>query len=221
MWAVRSEYQMTSITHGSQQMSNCRELECTFPRISSSRRSGKFQVRHKLRKYYVTQSGSLEFPECPKVSLTVKLRFTSILGILGPPSPTSWLKLSAHVCTKAHCERLCVERREKFTENGNCMVLLQICFLVSMLRKSVPRRTFETNLSASQKEEMANQAAYEDLKAAKLAEIAAGNEQKDTKTQELADTDSALAQRRAASLAEMPPPWESPPSRETTINFRL
>merc|ERR1719146_49541 len=39
-------------------------------------------------------------------------------------------------------------------------------------------------------------AAYEDLKAAKLAEIAAGNEQKDTKTQELADTDSALAQAK-------------------------
>ena len=56
------------------------------------------------------------------------------------------------------------------------------------------KETFETNLSASQKEEMQNQAAYEDLKAAKLAEIAAGNEQKDTKTQELADTDSALAQ---------------------------
>jgi uncharacterized coiled-coil protein SlyX len=58
------------------------------------------------------------------------------------------------------------------------------------------KETFETNLSASQKEEMQNQAAYEDLKAAKLAEIAAGNEQKDTKTQELADTDSALAQAK-------------------------
>ena len=56
------------------------------------------------------------------------------------------------------------------------------------------KESFESNLSASQKEEMQNQAAYEDLKAAKLAEIAAGNEQKDTKTQELADTDSALAQ---------------------------
>jgi len=58
------------------------------------------------------------------------------------------------------------------------------------------KETFENNLSASQKEEMANQAAYEDLKAAKLAEIAAGNEQKDTKTQELADTDAALAQAK-------------------------
>merc|ERR1719378_1944409 len=43
---------------------------------------------------------------------------------------------------------------------------------------------------------MANQAAYEDLKAAKLAEIAAGEEQKDTKMQELADTDAALAQAK-------------------------
>merc|ERR1719152_518016 len=56
--------------------------------------------------------------------------------------------------------------------------------------------TFENNLSASQKEEMANQAAYEDLKAAKLAEIAAGEEQRDTKMQELADTDAALAQAK-------------------------
>jgi len=37
---------------------------------------------------------------------------------------------------------------------------------------------------------------YEDVKAAKESEIAAGQEQKDTKTQELADTDSALAQAK-------------------------
>ena len=34
--------------------------------------------------------------------------------------------------------------------------------------------TFETNLGASQKEEMTNQKAYEDLKAAKSTEIEAG-----------------------------------------------
>merc|ERR1712224_1054460 len=56
--------------------------------------------------------------------------------------------------------------------------------------------TFENNLSASQKEEMANQKAYEDLKAAKEAEIAAGQEQIDTKTQELADTDEKNAQAK-------------------------
>merc|ERR1719271_198939 len=55
------------------------------------------------------------------------------------------------------------------------------------------KETFETNLSTSQKEEMAAQQAYEDLKAAKEAEIKAGTEQKDTKTQELADTDEKLA----------------------------
>merc|ERR1711941_154809 len=54
----------------------------------------------------------------------------------------------------------------------------------------------ESNLSASQKEEMANQKAYEDLKAAKEAEIKAGQEQIDTKTQELADTDLKLAQAK-------------------------
>merc|ERR1719484_502080 len=58
------------------------------------------------------------------------------------------------------------------------------------------KETFETNLSASQKEEMQNQAAYEDLKAAKEAEIKAGEDQKDTKTQELADTDQSLAQTK-------------------------
>merc|ERR1719156_153214 len=51
------------------------------------------------------------------------------------------------------------------------------------------KETFETNLSSSQKEEMQAQAAYEDLKAAKEEEIKAGTELKDTKTQELADTD--------------------------------
>merc|ERR1719191_1610501 len=58
------------------------------------------------------------------------------------------------------------------------------------------KETFESNLSASQKEEMANQAAYEDLKAAKEEEIKAGEDQKDTKTQELADTDQTLAQTK-------------------------
>merc|ERR1719337_498275 len=58
------------------------------------------------------------------------------------------------------------------------------------------KETFETNLSSSQKEEMANQKAYEDLKAAKEAEIAAGQEQIDSKTQELADTDENLAQSK-------------------------
>merc|ERR1712072_273601 len=58
------------------------------------------------------------------------------------------------------------------------------------------KETFETNLSSSQKEEMANQKAYEDLKAAKEAEIAAGQEQIDTKTQELAVTDEKNAQAK-------------------------
>merc|ERR1712190_208239 len=56
--------------------------------------------------------------------------------------------------------------------------------------------TFQANLSQSQKEEMANQKAYEDLKAAKEAEIAAGQEQIDKKTAELADTDEKNAQAK-------------------------
>merc|ERR1712228_107249 len=58
------------------------------------------------------------------------------------------------------------------------------------------KETFEANLSDAQKEEMANQKAYEDLKAAKEAEIAAGQSQIDTKTQELATTDEKLAQAK-------------------------
>jgi len=55
------------------------------------------------------------------------------------------------------------------------------------------KEEFEGNLAASQKEETANQAAYEELKAAKEAEIAAGQEQIETKTQELATVDEKLA----------------------------
>merc|ERR1711935_436466 len=58
------------------------------------------------------------------------------------------------------------------------------------------KETFETNLSSSQKEEMANQKAYEDLKAAKEEEIAAGQAQIDSKTQELASTDEKNAQAK-------------------------
>merc|ERR1719460_2856498 len=58
------------------------------------------------------------------------------------------------------------------------------------------KETFESNLSSSQKEEMANQKAYEELKAAKEAEIKAGQEQIDSKTQELADTDEKNAQAK-------------------------
>merc|ERR1719159_1802798 len=55
------------------------------------------------------------------------------------------------------------------------------------------KETFEANLSDSQKEEMANQKAYEELKAAKEEQIKAAQDQIDTKTQELADTDQKLA----------------------------
>merc|ERR1719243_327795 len=58
------------------------------------------------------------------------------------------------------------------------------------------KETFESNLSSSQKEEMQSQTAYDDLKSAKEAEIKAGTDQSDTKTQELADTDEKLAQSK-------------------------
>merc|ERR1719436_1125922 len=58
------------------------------------------------------------------------------------------------------------------------------------------KETFESNLSASQKEELANQKAYEELKAAKEEEIAAGQAQIEAKTEELATTDEKNAQAK-------------------------
>jgi len=55
------------------------------------------------------------------------------------------------------------------------------------------KETFETNLSDSQKMEMAKQNAYDQVKAAKNAEIQAGQNQIDKKTEELAHTDEANA----------------------------
>jgi len=58
------------------------------------------------------------------------------------------------------------------------------------------KETFETDVAAAQKEEKASQMAYEELKAAKEAEIAAAQEQIETKTEELAATDEKLAQAK-------------------------
>merc|ERR1719263_1610144 len=52
---------------------------------------------------------------------------------------------------------------------------------------------FETNLAASQAEEMKAQSEYEAVKAGKESEIAAGTASIDPKTGELADTDSKNA----------------------------
>jgi len=58
------------------------------------------------------------------------------------------------------------------------------------------KESFETNLAASQNEEMTNQKAYEDLKAAKEAEIAAGQSQIDTKSTELGNAELKNAQSK-------------------------
>merc|ERR1719310_1239362 len=55
------------------------------------------------------------------------------------------------------------------------------------------KETFESNLASSQKEEMTNQKAYEDLKAAKEEEISAGQSMLDTKTVELGTIDEKNA----------------------------
>merc|ERR1719337_826266 len=63
------------------------------------------------------------------------------------------------------------------------------------------KESFETNLANSQKEEMQSQKDYEDLKAAKEAEIKAGQDLIDTKTVELGTTDEKNAQSKE-SLAD-------------------
>lgn len=58
------------------------------------------------------------------------------------------------------------------------------------------QESFEANLSDSQKEELVNQKAYQELKSAKEEEIAAGQAQIDSKSAELADTDEKQAQAK-------------------------
>merc|ERR1719353_1353764 len=58
------------------------------------------------------------------------------------------------------------------------------------------KETFESNLSQSQKDELAAQDAFSQLKSAKLAEIAAAKKQLDNKSVELANTDEANAQAK-------------------------
>merc|ERR1719375_1144096 len=55
------------------------------------------------------------------------------------------------------------------------------------------KESFENNLATSQREETDNNNAFEDLKAAKTSEIAAGKTLSETKTQELATTDEKNA----------------------------
>jgi septal ring factor EnvC (AmiA/AmiB activator) len=55
------------------------------------------------------------------------------------------------------------------------------------------KEAFEKDLSQAQKTEMANQKAYDELKAAKVEQIEAGQAQIDKKTQEKAETDERLA----------------------------
>jgi len=56
------------------------------------------------------------------------------------------------------------------------------------------KETFETNLANAQKDDAESETQYQEMKAAKEAEIQAGNELVDTKTQELASSDEKNAQ---------------------------
>jgi len=62
------------------------------------------------------------------------------------------------------------------------------------------KETFETDLAAAQKDERKNQVAYEELKAAKEAEIEAGQDQVETKTEELATADTKLSEDKQDTI---------------------
>merc|ERR1719424_2093608 len=64
------------------------------------------------------------------------------------------------------------------------------------MRSAQMKETFETNLSQSQKDELAAQDAFNELKTAKLAEIAATKKGIDMKSVELAETDEKCAQSK-------------------------
>jgi len=55
------------------------------------------------------------------------------------------------------------------------------------------KESFERNLAETQKDDVANVKAYEDLKAAKVDEIKAGQEQSEAKVQDIVDSDEKLA----------------------------
>merc|ERR1719379_2682898 len=59
------------------------------------------------------------------------------------------------------------------------------------------KESFETNLAAAQKTEASSAQAFADLDAAKSAEITAGQEQKDAKTQELASAEETKVNSKA------------------------
>jgi len=94
-----------------------------------------------------------------------------------------------------------VQAPEDFLENGGIKgqtALLQTAAPSSQIFGVLKqmKEGFETNLAASQKEEMKAQGEYEDVKHGKEEEIAAGTAQIDTKTNELADSDEKNAQSK-------------------------
>merc|ERR1719248_273329 len=94
-----------------------------------------------------------------------------------------------------------VQAPEDFLENGGIKgqtALLQTAAPSSQIFGVLKqmKEGFETNLAASQKDEMKAQGEYEDVKKGKNEEIAAGTSQIDTKTNELADSDEKNAQSK-------------------------
>merc|ERR1712066_243867 len=167
-------------------------------------------IRQKqLAEFNEEEKGALEAISALKAAVTVLSKHNSMLQM--PKSHLVGLAASVQNQMQKHASALAgvlthAERRviASFVQSPEDYFDAQPTFKQSYAPQSGEifgilkqmKETFESNLSASQKEEMANQKAYEDLKAAKEAEIKAGQEQIDTKTQELADTDEKNAQAK-------------------------
>jgi len=83
------------------------------------------------------------------------------------------------------------KHKDSFLQTGLIAPSGEIFGMLKQMKES-----FETNLANAQKEEMTSQKDYEDLKAAKDSEIAAGQGMADTKTQELANADEKNGQAK-------------------------
>merc|ERR1719352_2024769 len=107
------------------------------------------------------------------------------------------LKQTLHKHSDLVKERFAPHQRKKlnaFVQNSHQSKAPASGEIFGMLQAM--KESVEQNLANAQKDEAESQKGFEDLKASKEAEIAAGTELGDTKTQELATTDEKNAQSK-------------------------
>jgi len=103
-------------------------------------------------------------------------------------------ELASHILNANHMKVLTsfLQAPEKYLETKVSLIQAAPSAEIFGVLKQM-KEGFETNLAASQKDELKAQGEYEDVKHGKEEEIAAGTAQIDTKTNELADSDEKNA----------------------------